>query len=465
MRQLFLLPLWLFLTQVTALAQPSDSILTLPGSIRIAMANYAAIKARQDIVSASALEVRAAKQDGLPDLILGTQTAYGTLNGMNGLSSGEPGLTALTAGPATGAQNWNAAFGALYLTNINWNLYSFGLQHAHVAAATGQYHQDQDALRQEQFQQQVKVAGAYLSLLAAQRVRMAMEDNLLRAIQLRDVILSRTQNGLNPGVDSSIANAEVSKARLSLIDAQNFEQGQANQLSINMGITPRSFLLDTASSLNLPKDLPDGTPADISANPTLQFLASRIRTSDLFSTYIKKTGLPRVSLFAVGQDRGSGFGSNYATNTSDFSTGFFPGIQPYRANYLVGIGITWNITDFSRSRSRAAAQHERSNAFTNDYLLEQNQLINQLALSDQQIRNALAKYQETPVQLKAAADAYTQKKALYENGLTTIVDVSQTLFLLNQAEIDRDIASNGVWQAVLFKAGTTGDLTPFLQQF
>lgn len=444
------------------------------------MTNYALLREKQDFASASAQEVKAAKQDGLPDFILEAENAYGTLDGMNGLSSGQPGITTLTSGPVAATQNWNAAFGALYVTNINWNIFSFGLQRSHVAVASGQYRQDLEDLKQEQFQQQVRVAGAYLSLLAAERVRMAMEDNLKRASQLRDVILRRTENGLNPGVDSSIANAEVSRARLSLIDAKNYEQGQENQLSIQMGIAPRRFRLDTSFSLLLPRDLQDGATSamqdgapgampgratsDISANPTLQFLDSRVKTSDLLATYIQKTGLPRLSLFGVGQDRGSGYGANYSTDQSDYSTGLFRGIGPSRVNYLVGIGLTWNITDFSRSRSRMTAQRFRSSALRDEYDLEQNKLTNQLTLADQQIGNALAKYSETPLQLKSAIDAYGQKKALYETGLNNIVEVSQTLYILNRAEIDRDIACNAVWQALLFKAGTLGNLNLFLQQ-
>ena len=447
------------------LGQVPDSVLPLRSALRIALVNYDRIKTKLDLVHASAMEVQAAKQDGLPDLTVGTETAYGTLDGMNGLSSGEPGLTSLTSGPVAVTQNWNAAFGALYLTNINWNLFSFGLQRSHVAAAAGQYRQDEQDLAQEQFQQQVRVAGAYLSLLAAQRVRIAMEENLRRAMQLREVILERTVNGLNPGVDSSIANTEVSNARLSLIDARNYEQAQDNQLCIQMGVSPQTLSIDTSFSLRPPGNLLNDAPADVSANPTLQFLASRVSTSDLQATYLRKTGLPRVSLFAVGQDRGSGFGTNYANDPADYSNNFLHGIQPVRANYLAGISVAWDITNFSRSRSRSSAQRFRSMAFQDEYDLEQNKLTDQLALSDQQIANAMAKYNETPVQLKSARDAYMQKEALYENGLNNIVDVTQTLYLLNRAEIDRDVACNAVWQAVLFKAGTAGDLNLFLQQF
>jgi outer membrane protein TolC len=492
MRNLILLSAFVLLRQMPLCAQISgdSSQLTLPQALQTAMANFALLRAKQNYANASAQEVKAAKQDGLPDFILEAENAYGTLDGLNGLSSGQPGLTTLTSGPVTATQNWNAAFGALYVTNINWNIFSFGLQRAHVAAASGQHRQDLEDLKQEQFQQQVRVAGAYLSLLAAERVRMAMEDNLKRASQLRDVILRRTENGLNPGVDSSIANAEVSRARLSLIDAKNYEEGQEKELSIQMGIAPRSFRLDTSFSLRLPGDVVDrgGTvdrgdgidrggmvergdgmdkgevPVALSANPTLQFLDSRVKTSDLLATYIHKTGLPRLSLFGVGQDRGSGYGTNYATDQSDYSTGLFQGIGPSRVNYLVGIGLSWNITDFGRSRSRMTAQHFRSSALRDEYDLEQNKLTNQLTLADQQIGNALAKYNETPLQLKSAIEAYGQKKALYETGLNNIVDVSQTLYILNRAEIDRDIACNAVWQALLFKAGTLGNLNLFLQQ-
>jgi outer membrane protein TolC len=460
MRTLFFLPICLLLAQLSA-AQP----LTMAEALRITEANYPRIKAARDLVSASAFEWKAARQDGLPDLTLGIEAAYGTNDGMNGLSAGEPGLSVITSGPVTVTQNWNAAFGALYLTNINWNLYSFGLQRAHVAAAKGQYEQDRQALAQQIFQQQVQVAGAYLSLLAARQVRMAMQDNLARTLQLREVILARTVNGLNAGVDSSIADAEVSKARLSVLDARNYEEKQASQLAIRMGIPPREFQLDTGTVSRLPVDPDGGGAANVDGNPDLMLFSSRVKTSQLVASYILKTGLPRVTLFGVGQERGSGYGANYGTDPADYSSAFFPGIQPYRANYLLGVGLTWDITTLGRSRSRAAAQQERSNAFSQDYLDEQNKLVNQLAFSSEQIRNALAKYRETPVQLKAASDAYRQKEALYENGLTNIVDVSQTLYLLNRAEIDRDVACNAVWQALLFKFGTIGDLNPFLQQF
>jgi outer membrane protein TolC len=93
------------------------------------------------------------------------------------------------------------------------------------------------------------------------------------------------------------------------------------------------------------------------------------------------------------------------------------------------------------------------------------QLQAQLALSDTRIKNALDNYQEAPIQLKAASDAYLQKSVLYKNGLATIVDVTTALFTVNRAEADRDIANSNVWQALLFKAAASGDFSLFFNEF
>lgn len=445
-------------------AQTTEKMLTLPEALKIASDHYQLLQAKENYVRASAESVETARKDALPDVTLSAENAFGTLNGMNGLPSGEPGITTLTAGPATSNQTWNSAFGALYVTNIDWNIYSFGLQRAHVAAARGQRDEDVADLRQEQFRQQVRVSGAYLNLQSAQRMRMAMEDNLDRAIELRNIIMSRTVNGLNPGVDSSLANAEVSRARLSLIDARNYEQKEAEQLAIQLGVAQQDFILDSAYAVRLPGNLASSLPAGLAQHPILQWLDSKVKTSDLWADYLYKTGLPRLWFFGVMQERGSGFGGNYAIDQADYSNGYFTGVNPTRTNYLVGIGLTWDVTGFSKARSMVASQRWRSAGLRDEFNLEQNQLTNQLALADRQLGDALAKYQESPIQLQSARDAYHQKEALYENGLSTLVDVTQTLFILNRAEIDRDVACNAVWQALLLKAGAAGDMELFLQQ-
>ncbi len=264
---------------LSAQAQGTDSVLTLQKALNTALSQQQLLKAKDNYAQASAQAIITAKRDGLPDFTLSAQQAYGTLNGLNGLPSGLPGLVATTAGPVAATQNWNAAFASLYTSNINWNIFSFGLQKAYVAEAKGIYNRDAADLEQEKFQQQVKVAGAYLNLLAAQRLRYSMDVNLSRVSQLRDVILVRTMNGLNAGVDSTIANAELSKARIAVTDAINYEQSQAANLAVQLGITNQSFSLDSIYISQLPSRVPWQPIDDISNHPELKFLAA-IYSSD-----------------------------------------------------------------------------------------------------------------------------------------------------------------------------------------
>ena len=170
---------------------------------------------------------------------------------------------------------------------------------------------------------------------------------------------------------------------------------------------------------------------------------------------------------AVGvlQERGSGFNSDYLINQLDFTKNYWKGISPTRSNYLLGIGVTWNVMQTFRISQQVKSQNLISKGLQEEYNLVNQQIIAQLQLSDVKIKNAIRIYNETPVQVKAATDAYIQKSVLYKNGLTNLVDLTQTLYVLIRAEPDRDIAYNNVWQALLLKAASSGDFSIFENQF
>jgi hypothetical protein len=129
------------------------------------------------------------------------------------------------------------------------------------------------------------------------------------------------------------------------------------------------------------------------------------------------------------------------------------------------VGVTWNLTSLYRVRHQIAAQEWTTRALTDEYDLIDERIKAQQVLADQKIRNAISNYNEAPVQVKAASDAFLQKSVLYRNGLSNIVDYTQALYTLNRAETNRDLAYNGVWQALLQKAAAAGDFDLFLQQF
>ena len=441
-------------------------VLSLKQAVQTALSNYGTIRAKTDYAKASAAIVKETRREYLPDLSLSAQQDYGTVNGQNGPVYGFKGLNVASSGPLLANQNQSAAFGALYLTNVNWDFFAFGRVKEKINVARSILTRDQRDLEQEQFQQGVRVSAAYLNLLAAQELTLSQQNNLDRAQALRDVVVARVKNGLNPGVDSSLANAEVSNAKIALTNAKEFQDEQSNQLAQLMGVPATDFVLDSQFVSRIPAALNAPPAVGLDEHPLLKYYRERVRLSDQEAKYLKTFNYPTFSLFGVLQDRGSGFDYDYgALNPNAYTSDYLKGVSFMRGNYLVGVGMVWNLTSPLRIHEQVLAQQFTSQGLQEEYGLVDQQLKAQLVLAGTKIKNAMDNYREAPVQVGAASDAYTQKSVLYKNGLANIVDLTTALFTLNRAETDRDIAYNNVWQALLFKAAASGDFGLFFNEF
>ncbi|WP_255637158.1 TolC family protein [Dyadobacter sp. NIV53] len=109
-----LLSLYISTTIVNA-----QQILTIEEAVHTAQENYGILKAKSNYVNASKATVLQSKADYLPNLNFSLQQDFGTVNGQNGPLYGL-GLSVASSGLPLPQQNWNSAFGSLYLTNVNW---------------------------------------------------------------------------------------------------------------------------------------------------------------------------------------------------------------------------------------------------------------------------------------------------------------------------------------------------------
>jgi len=453
----------LLLTSGQQLFSQVAGTLNLSDAVKTGLNNYQSIKARSNYIKASAAIVENVKNQYLPDVIASVQEAYGTVNGQFGPATALAGAGISSSGPTYSKQSWNAAFGAVYLLNANWEFISFGRLHSRIEAAQSQVQSDSANLLQEQFVQSVRIAGTYLNLLIAQRFIQNAQANIERAGSVQQSVIARARTGLIAGVDSSIANAEVSGARLAYLQAVSNEQRIRNQLAQLLNAAPDPFLLDSSFFSNTPGNY--NTSFAVTENPQVKFYESRIQQSNATERYLRKSTNPGLNLFGTLQGRGSGFDYNYTPDFTDrYTKSYLDGIKPERYNYLVGVGITWNLMSPFKIKQLAKSQSYISAAYKDEYDLVATQLKDQLVLADQQIDNSLKSIREAPLQLKAATDAYQQKTVLYKNGLTNIVDVQQALFTLNRAQTDNSVAYINIWQALLLKAAASGDFDLFIKQ-
>lgn len=445
--------------------QVRAQVVGMKDAMAMAVQNYGSIRAKSSYVRASEAELARARRAYAPNLVLSAQQDYGTINGQNGPLYGFGGYGVSSSGLPLSAQNWNSAFGALYLAHFNWEFFSFGRVRARVKIARSSLDRDSADLGQEIFQHQVKVAAAYLNLLAAQRITRTQERNLQRALVFKTNAVSRAGNGLIPGVDSSLAAAEVSNAKIALIHAKDTEQEQAGRLSVLLGIESIDFLLDTTFLNTVPVSVFSVPVFREEAHPLLRYLQSRTRISMEQVRYLRRSYYPSLSLVGIIQGRGSGFEAGYTQDQTKFTRNYATGVSPSRVNYLVGLGLNWNIMSVLQNESRVREQKYIGEGLQHEYEQALQQVKVQQTLAEQKMRNAMDVYAEVPGQVNAAMEAYTQKSVMYRSGLATVVDVTQALYILNRAETDRDIAYSNVWQALLMKAAAAGDISIFINEF
>lgn len=438
--------------------------LTIQNAANTASANYGIIKAKSKYAASAKAGLEQNRREYSPNLVLSAQQNYGTINGQNGPMYGFGGYGVASSGLPLNEQNWNAAFGALYLANINWDVFTFGRVNAKIRMAKASYEISENDLAQEIFQHQIKVISSYLNLLAAQRIVISQEKNLDRAETFRNTTVARALNGLIPGVDSSFANAEVSNAKILLTKATDMEQQLSNELSVLLGIAPQAFLLDSNFVRKIPQGLFTTAVGDSKNHPLLKLYGSRVKLNNEQTRFYRRSLYPTVSVFGIIQGRASGFDPGYTLDQTAFTRNYVTGISPTRANYLAGLGVNWNLSSILRNTSQIKAQKYVAEGIKEEYDLAEQQIKAQLALAQTKIKNALDNYREAPIQIQAASDAYRQKHALYKNGLATIVEVTQAMYTLNRAEIDKDIILVNVWQSLLLKASANGDINLFMKE-
>ncbi|WP_054512293.1 TolC family protein [Chryseobacterium sp. ERMR1:04] len=214
----------------------AQEVLSLQSALETAVHNYGTIKAKESYRRSSQESVELAKRQALPNLNFSVQQDYGTVNGQNGPLYGFGGYGVASSGLPLPEQNWNASFGALYLANVNWEFFSFGKAKQRVKVAEFKTQRDSKDLSDEIFQHKVKVAAAYINVLAAKKLKLSYERNVGRTDTIRRIVEVKERNGLVPGVDLSLAKADYANAMITYIKAKDNEQEQENKLAQLLGI-------------------------------------------------------------------------------------------------------------------------------------------------------------------------------------------------------------------------------------
>ncbi|MDB5061416.1 MAG: TolC family protein, partial [Mucilaginibacter sp.] len=311
---------------------------------------------------------------------------------------------------------------------------------------------EQKNFAQSKYNLQAYTIGYYLQLLRLQDYLTIQKLNISRNEHIKRSIQSLAKSGIRPGVDTSLAEAELSKSRLNYIELDNQLKQVQLKLSALSGIPYQSIVPDTTVELSLIKQItaPSQITVDTANHPMISYYRSVLDNSLQKESLVKKQYNPKILLEAAAWGRGSSVDANDKFNSLSSGWGFD------RNNYLVGIGISYNLFDLRRKHLKVNTQKAATN-FAEKKLTEQKNLIamsvNQANVELQTARQRLL---EIPNQLKAANAGYRQKFSLYKSGLTDIIELNAALSILYRAETDYAQAKYA-YSSALFQKAVTGN--------
>lgn len=456
MNRAFLLTLQFFLVLVCHQSVTAQ-VLSMEDAVQATVEHYPTLAAQRSALEAFRANLQVLHDNRLPNVRLHDQVNVGTANGLSG-SYFSMGLIVPTSGGRRPDNSMDLASGNIALATADWEVYNFGRFQAENKLANADIAVGEAGLAREQFSLRQAVINTYLELVWLRQTLKIEQQNLARVDTVRRIINNLVQNGIRPGLDSSLASVELSRAKLSYYQMQE-ECRRANvQLATLTGRQVSDLQVDTTFNARLL--LAEPAPSQVlPGHPLLRYRNNLLTRQNAEIEMIRKSALPRVSLLT----------SVWARGTSlDIDNNFGPigkGFGYSRSNFLLGIAATVNLTDFKRARTRTTQQQWRVREAASLLTVEQVQLQNTVTMADSVMSTIRLALQELPVTVRSATVAYQQRMSLYNNGIENILGITDALQLLTKVEKQVIDVQRRAVAVRLQKAYATSEYDPFFDLF
>jgi adhesin transport system outer membrane protein len=412
-------------------------------------------KAPALITDSAAISIRQAqatetRSSWLPNLKLNYQADMGTNNNTAGPYFGFGIIPSNSRGVRTEG-NTSTVLTNLGIAALDWEVYNFGAYGAQNKVANGEVNVEQNKFAQSKYQLQAYTIGNYLQLLRLQDFLSIQNRNIQRNQEIRRSIQSLAKSGIRPGVDTSIAEAELSKARLNYIELDNQLKRIQLQLSAISDIPSQSMIPDTAAQTRMINQAVSPVIITDTANhPLINYYKAIYQNSLQKEELVKKQYNPKILFEAATWGRGSSVDANDKFNNLSSGWGFD------RNNYLVGIGISYNLFDLRRKQLKLSTQKTATDYAQKQLTEQKAALALTIGQADLELSTAKQRLHEIPNQLRAANAGYRQKLSLYKSGLTDIIELNAALNILYRAETDY-VQAKYAYTSALFQKAVTGN--------
>ncbi|MGE0587092.1 MAG: TolC family protein [Cyclobacteriaceae bacterium] len=420
--------------------------------LKQAEANYPLLKAKGYEVQARKDQVAFVKSTALPSLDAAYQLNYATYNNITGMALGQ-GFVPIS-GPPSKDNTYDAVFGSAGGLVLNWEPFTFGQRKSKINSARAYQEYQQAEQDQEIFQHQIKTANAYLDVVMTYELVKVYSKNLERAEDNLRIVKSLTRSGLRPGTDTALFKAELSRAKIELLNYERLREMQQALLSELLGGSKDAFSIDSSFFKSLPVIAADTASLN---HPLIRLSTSSMMINQYDKKYLQTSLYPKLSFWGTAYARGSGIRYDGQVNAEE-------GLSFSRYNYGAGLVLSVPLLRFATIRHQVNAQESLIKSDEEKLKLVKLQLEKQNQVADMTLSNALKIAQESPSFYQSSEFSYRTLLSRYNSGLVNYADLIQAQYTLIKSEADLKKAYLDSWKALLYKAAVQGDINIFLNQ-
>lgn len=432
--------------------------LTMSQAIKTAKKRYPTIPKTASETLRARAEISVARTEYLPRMDMLYQELRASQNVTEGTILPQfLNVLPIQSGAPARNSSFASKFGSNAGVNFSWELVDFGRRAANVNVARRVVAMAQAQQNLTELDVTSRAAHNYLSLLSAQQQIAAAQATLERMLQWSMVVHTLCDKGLRPGVDAFRADAEVSLARISLIDARKRAELAQQDLSEAIGRAGENIEAVPGPFVTRRSAVPV-FKADLSVLENHPLAVLKLRDIDVSRArlhLLDRTWYPHLWFESGIWGRGSG--------KSEFIKPIAGGIVPKTANWAVGFTLQFPVMQYFKVRADKAMERSQIDMRRSSYDLAMQELIREDAKARILLNRTQDVAAETNTLVVAARENEIKAKERYRVGLTNVVEVAEAEQILARAEMEDAVAQINVWQAQLACAYAHGDLRPFMK--
>ena len=414
--------------------------------------SYPGLEAREAVVESAKMEEKSVFGERLPQLRAQAQNSYATNEGISGAFFPQPGLFNVSGANGLTGPSWT--FNSYASSTLEWELFSFGKNNYKSKAAQSKTQRTESELDAYHLHLQKDLSQRYLQLLYNESKLETNQDNVDRLNTIRRITSGLAKAGLKSAADSLLASSSYNQAlgdnehlkgkkHAALIQLLELTNGkEANYLG---SITQFLHPLDDSSNKITEID-PD--------HPLLRTLDEQRKALDYRGKSESKAALPSINLIGGYAYRGVGIDTDRIVSNS-WNDGFSNSVT----NGLVGVGMTWNMSDLYTKKQRAGSLKKQAESDGHRHQQYKQQMAAELAAIQNKLSRQYVEVEKTNAAQQQANDAYQMYLSRYKSGLMDLSNLLQIQILLEQAEKKHSDAAFGFWMLRTSEAELIADFS------